>query len=93
MPITAEPHESTINLRAPTSGKALIDQAAKALDQSRSSFMLEASIQRAETVLSDRTRFTLDAEGMRRFNAALDAPLPDPDALRRLMARTAPWAR
>jgi uncharacterized protein (DUF1778 family) len=89
----AEPRETTINLRAPATQKALIDQAAELLGQSRSGFMLEASVQRAEAVLADRTRFTLDARQMSRFQKALDAPLPDPEALRRLLTRKAPWAR
>jgi uncharacterized protein (DUF1778 family) len=55
--------------------------------------MLEASLQRAEAVLADRTRFELDAGQMARFRKALDAPLPDPGALRRLLSRAAPWQR
>jgi uncharacterized protein (DUF1778 family) len=83
----------TINLRVPAAKKALIDRAAEAVNESRSSFMLEASINRAETILADRTRFALSEKQMARFHAALEAPLPDPAALLRLLNRRTPWAK
>ena len=83
----------TINLRVSTAAKRLIDRAADELHESRSSFMLEASLTRAESVLADRTRFTLSEQQMRRFEAALEAPLPNPDALSKLLKRRAPWSR
>ncbi len=82
----------TINIRLPAETKSLIDRAAEELHESRSSFMLEASISRAESVLVDRTRFVLTSEQMRRFNAALEKPLPNPKALSRLLKRRAPWS-
>ena len=85
--------ETNINLRAQAADKALIDSAAEVLGQSRSSFMLEASVQRAQTVLADRTHFVLDESGMAAFLEALEAPLPDPEALKRLLARTPSWER
>jgi uncharacterized protein (DUF1778 family) len=93
MAVFTSPRETTINLRAPADQKTLIDRAAEVLRQTRSSFMLEASVQRAETVLADRTRFALSEEQMARFHEALDMPLPDPEALRRLLTRPPPWAR
>jgi len=83
----------TINLRVSTATKRLIDRAADEMHESRSSFMLEASLARAENVLADRTRFTLSEQQMRRFEAALEAPLPTPDALAKLLKRRAPWSR
>ena len=83
--------ETTINLRAPAAAKAVIDRAAETLGVSRSSFMLEASVQRAESVLADRVRFVLGAAEMKRFHKALDAALPNPEGLRRLLSRRAPW--
>lgn len=93
MPVLAAPRETTINLRAAPTQKSLIDRAAQALGQSRSSFMLEASLRHAEATLADRTQFTLDATQVARFQRALDAPLPDAEALRRLLAKPAPWSR
>jgi uncharacterized protein (DUF1778 family) len=89
----ATPRETTINLRAHVARKALIDRAADAIGQNRSQFMIDAAVQRAESVLADRTRFELSAEQMSKFRKALDAPLPDRDALRRLLTRSAPWER
>ena len=83
----------TINIRIPAAKKDLIDRAAEEAHESRSSFMLEASLSRAEDVLADRTRFVLSKEQMRRFDAALEAPLPNPVALAKLLKRRAPWAK
>ena len=83
----------TINIRVPAGKKALIDRAAESVSETRSSFMLEASIGRAQAILADRTKFALSDRQMKRFHAALEAPLPDPAALLRLLARRAPWAK
>jgi uncharacterized protein (DUF1778 family) len=83
----------TINLRVSTTTRRLIDRAADELHESRSSFMLEASLARAENVLADRSRFLLSEQQMRKFEAALEAPLPNPDALARLLKRRTPWSR
>ena len=83
----------TINIRVPAAKKTLIDRAAETVSESRSSFMLEASITRAETILADRTRFALNDKQMERFHAAMEAPLPDPAALVRLLTRRTPWAK
>jgi uncharacterized protein (DUF1778 family) len=81
----------TINLRVPATKKSLIDRAAKTVRESRSSFILEASIHRAETVLADRTHLVLSEEQLAKFQQALDAPLPDTAALLRLLTRPSPW--
>lgn len=85
--------ESNINLRAQAADKALIDRAAELLGQSRSSFMMEASVQRAEAVLADQTRFVLDEDRMSAFLAALEAPMQDEAAFLALMARVPVWER
>ena len=88
--MSAAPSE-VVNLRVSSAKKALIDRAATVLGESRTCFIVEASVERAETVLADRTKFALSEEQMRRFHKALNAPLPDPDALRRLLIRKSPW--
>jgi len=80
--------ETNINLRAKVAEKEMIDRAAELLGQSRSGFILEASLRRAQTVLADQTRFVLSEAEWDKFVASLEAPLPDPEALRRLLART-----
>jgi uncharacterized protein (DUF1778 family) len=82
-----------INFRAPAAKQALIDYAAELLGKNRTDFILEASCEKAREVLADRTQFALDADGMRRFNALLDAPIASPEALRRLVSTPAPWDR
>lgn len=93
MAIPTALRETNINLRAQASDKALIDRAAELLGQSRSSFMLAAAVQRAQTVLADQTRFVLDEEQMTRFMAALDAPMENPEGFLKLMNRTPLWER
>ena len=80
-----------INLRAPASKQALIDHAADVLGKNRSEFILEASCEKAREVLADQTQFTLGRRALQRFNALIDAPLTDPEALQRLLDTPAPW--
>lgn len=92
MPATAI-REKTINLRATPAQKALIERAAESMGKTRTAFVLDASLQRAEAVLADRTHFELSAAQMDRFVKALDAPAPHPATLRKLLSRKPRWAR
>lgn len=83
--------EITINLRATSAQRALIDHAAHLAGKSRTDFMLEASCEKAQRVLLDRTLFALDAAGFQRFAEVLDAPLENREALARLLNRRAAW--
>ena len=83
----------TINIRARSADRALLDRASAALGQSRSDFMLEAARREAKSVLLDQTLFALDAPAWKRFMKALDAP-PRPTAgLNDLMKKRSPWER
>ena len=92
MPATAI-REKTINLRATPAQKALIERAAEAAGETRTAFVLDASLQRAEAILADRTRFELPAAQMDRFLKSLEAPLPDKAALKKLLSRKPRWER
>jgi uncharacterized protein (DUF1778 family) len=81
----------TINLRAKSAQRVLIDRAAAVLGRNRSEFVLDVVCREAESVLLDRRLFTLDAKAYRRFTAALDAPPSENPRLRRLLAKRAPW--
>ena len=81
----------SINIRAKTRQRDLIDQAAERLGRSRSDFMLEAACSKAEDVLLDQAFFTVDAGTFEKFQALLDRPLPATDKLRRLLKTKAPW--
>lgn len=85
--------EKTINLRTTSAQKAVIERAAETSGKTRTAFILDATLQRAEAVLSDRTHFVLSDAQMNRFVAALDAPLPNPGALHSLLSRTPHWTR
>jgi uncharacterized protein (DUF1778 family) len=81
----------SINIRAKTRQRDLIDQAAEQQGRSRSDFMLEAACRKAEDVLLEQTFFTVDADTFEKFQALLDQPLPATDKLRRLLKAKAPW--
>ena len=80
-----------INLRALESQRSLIDRAASVLGKNRSDFMLETACREAENILLDQRLFSLNKADLDTFMKALDAPVKDNPALRKLMARKAPW--
>ena len=80
-----------INIRALKEQRALIDKAASRLNKTRSDFMLEAACQEAENVLLDQQLFLADEDQINAFQALLDAPVADNDALRHLLNQKAPW--
>ena len=88
---TRETLSVSINIRAKTKQRDLIDQAADRLGRSRSDFMLEAACREAENVLLDQAFFTVDDGTFAKFQALLDNPLPPNDQLRRLLKTKAPW--
>lgn len=81
----------SINIRAKSRQRDLIDQAAERLGRSRSDFMLEAACLKAEDVLLDQAFFTVDGPTFRNILVLLDKPLPATDRLRRLLKTKAPW--
>ena len=83
--------EETINLRASSGQKTLIDRAASALGRNRSEFMLEAACREAESILLDRRYFAIPDEEFRQFTAMLDKPPATNSRLARLLKTRAPW--
>lgn len=89
--MTAATPDRRVQLRLRTSDVSLIDAAAKVAGKNRTSFMLEASRQAAEEILSDRALFALNETQWQAFHDALDrAPESNP-GLSRLLATKAPW--
>jgi len=83
----------TINIRAKTRQRDLIDQAAYHQGRSRSEFMLEAACRQAENVLLDQTYFAAGKDAFEAMQALLNDP-PVPSArLRRTMNAPAPWTK
>lgn len=84
---------ASINIRAQTRQRNLIDRAVKVLGKNRSDFMLEAACKEAENVLLDRRYFALDPKDFNQFLAALDKAPTDNERLRRALASQAPWEK
>ncbi len=80
-----------INIRALEEQRALIDKAAATLNKTRSDFMLEAACQEAENVLLDQRLFLADEDAFKAFQALLDAPVAENEALRYLLNQKSPW--
>ena len=87
----AETREASINIRALRAQRDLIDKAAAIRHKTRSDFIFEASCQEAENVLLDRRLFYLKDEDYDAFEAALQTPVSENPALRRLLSERAPW--
>jgi len=82
-----------INLRARSEQRDLIDRAASALGKNRSDFMLEAACEKAQSIVLDRTFFSLNEVAFARFTALLDAPIKANPALDQLLARRPLWEK
>ena len=91
--MSATARTTIINLRASAAKRELIDRAAEAEGKSRTDFMLDASSEKAQQVLLDRSLFILDARKYQRFVELLDAPPKPNKRLQRLLAKRAPWER
>ena len=91
MPQPRHAESVSINIRARSRQRDLIDQAAERLGRSRSDFMLEAACREAENVLLDQTFFAVDAGTFAKCQALLDRPLLPTDRLRRLLKTKPPW--
>jgi uncharacterized protein (DUF1778 family) len=78
------------NLRLSPADDALFRQAADAVGESVSEFLVASGRERAETILADRTRFVLDPAAWRAFTAALDRPVEVKPAVVDLLRRPRP---
>ena len=81
----------TINIRAHSQQRDLIDCAAAAVGKNRSDFMLETAYREAVAILLDRRLFLLDDETFSEFMALLDAPPSTNENLRQLLTTSSPW--
>jgi uncharacterized protein (DUF1778 family) len=88
----AQPQQAiSINIRAKSRQRDLIDQAAQRVGRSRSDFMLDVACREAENVLLDQIFFTVNQKTFEYFQQIMDHPLPPTDKLRRLLKTKAPW--
>jgi uncharacterized protein (DUF1778 family) len=78
--------EARVALRVSHEQRALLDEASRAEGTSLSEFLLQAATRRAEDVLAERRRFSLDAEQWAELVELLDRPAADRPRLARLLA-------
>lgn len=82
---------TTISLRISESNLARIDAARTITNQNRTDFVLSDAIQRADELLLDQTRITLDAEAFQRVLDILDIEEPPTPAMDELMRKPPRW--
>jgi uncharacterized protein (DUF1778 family) len=82
-----ETQTERIQLRASTSEKRLLQEAANSSKKTLSEFILGASITEAEISLSQRTRFVLDSDRWTKFIDLLERPVQEKPALKKLLTR------
>ena len=78
-------------MRVEPSQHALLTKAAAVLHKDRSAFILDVACREAENVLLDQRLFYLEDDDFNLFEAALNAPLPDNEKLKALLAEASPW--
>jgi uncharacterized protein (DUF1778 family) len=85
--------DSNIHLRAKSSERDLIDQAAQLKGMNRTQFMMSAALEKANEALTANSTLFLSEEQFAKFIELLDNP-PSPNAaLKRLMSTPAPWEK
>jgi len=84
---------SVISLRAFPAQRDLIGRACAASHKKMTDFILEASCREAEQVLCDRCNFVLDEKAFSDFEKALETPLNENKAIRKLLLSKAPWEK
>mgnify|MGYP003382719279 FL=1 len=83
---TLNPSKSErIDVRASTSVKLLLQEAARASHKNVSEFLLDAGVVAANQTLADRRQFVLDEAQWLAFQAALDAPTQAKPRLKQLL--------
>ena len=82
------PHPSKterIDVRASTSVKQLLQEAARACHKNVSEFLLDAGVTAATQTLADRRRFVLDEAQWQAFEEALARPVQSKPRLEKLL--------
>jgi uncharacterized protein (DUF1778 family) len=74
-----------IDVRASSSVKQLLQEAARACHKNVSEFLLDAGVTAATQALADRRQFVLDEARWRAFQEALDRPVQSKARLKKLL--------
>lgn len=75
-----------IDVRASSSVKLLLQEAARACHKNVSEFLLDAGVLAANQALADRRHFSLDEAQWRAFEQALDRPVQAKPRLKQLLS-------
>jgi len=85
MTATIQSKSERIDVRASTSVKQLLQEAARAAHKNVSEFLLDAGIVAANQTLADRLRFELSPAKWEAFQIALDQPVTAKPKLKSLL--------
>ena len=77
--------QTRLNVRASAQQKKVIEKAARLLNTTVSSFVLQRAVEDAQAILAEQHQFRLPKEQWQAFCKALDAPPRDLPALRKLL--------
>lgn len=80
----------TMSLRLSQENRKIIGMAADACGMTRTAFIVESAVGRAQDVLLDRTRLVLDKDQWKAFMSVLDGPV-DASAMKQTMETPPPW--
>lgn len=80
-----------LHIRATTSQKQRIEEAAEACNVSTSQFVLQQALNAAELILADQNRFLLPPDQYQAFIDRLDQPDRDLPNVRSLVAEKSPF--
>jgi uncharacterized protein (DUF1778 family) len=75
-----------IDVRASSSVKQLLQEAARSCHKNVSEFLLDAGVSAANQALADRRHFALNAEQWDAFQQALDRPVQAKPRLKKLLS-------
>lgn len=84
------PKTQRVNFRIEPEDEDLFKQAARLNRESLTQFLVESGRERAERLLADRTRFSVDAEAWQEIVAAMDEPAKARPELSELFSRPRP---
>jgi uncharacterized protein (DUF1778 family) len=81
---------SRLSIRASEPQKSILEQAAKLRHMNMSQFVLQASLDAAQNILTDQTIFKLSPEKWAEFCSRLDEPPREKPELKKLLNRPEP---
>ena len=84
--------EARLNIRTTQEQKRAIEEAARARQMSASQFVMQSSLQAAEQILAEQSRFTVSQQQWDEFVSLLDRPARVIPEVRRAAAKKSPFS-